>query len=256
MRRTVFVAAAQKCGSTTTYFLLKDHPDISGAVDPGNREPVKEPRHFASPEVMTLPQWAKHYCEAPQGNFWLDATPCVFDFPGAVERILAFDPAAKFICTYRDPVKRLLSAYNHYVQDWPSSRNWFRVEGDPLATLIEDELAGMAEGDASCLRGLLGRGYYADRLERGLAKIPRENIYLDVLEEWTGDKQSYLNRLTDFLGISRVVAKPDIFQHQREHTVPHPDRKLIDWLYEHYATHNERFFKLLGRRIDSWSGPA
>lgn len=107
--------------------------------------------------------------------------------PDNPAKILAYNPAAKVIVTTRMPSKRIASHYAF------SIRNGNRDVG--LATYLAsgDELA------------MLSRSDYRAILNRYVEAFGRDRVLLLPLEQLSGDPQTYVDRLTDFLGTNRVL---------------------------------------------------
>ncbi len=98
----------QKGGTTALFDYLKDHPDLAMA-------PEKEV-HFFDDEASV--DWARPDYAAYHARFDPDrpglrgeATPIYIYWPGSIERIARYNPRAKLILLFRDPVER---AWSHW----------------------------------------------------------------------------------------------------------------------------------------------
>ena len=96
------------------------------------------------------------------------------------------------------------------------------------------------------------RGFYDEILEYILSKFSRDNLYIGISEEINQDKQKYYNEIYEFLGATKLDKISDTLNvHVREYTKKIP-KKLEKYLYNIYKPHNEKLYKILGRKIDSW----
>jgi len=81
-------------------------------------------------------------------------------------------PNARLIVVLRDPVKRAISALNHFVRD-----GWLSPFVDP------DSVLAKAMDPALDRYGLIGRGHYLVHLRRFLEYYPRERIHVALFED-------------------------------------------------------------------------
>ena len=96
------------------------------------------------------------------------------------------------------------------------------------------------------------RGFYDEILEYILSKFSRDNLYIGISEEINKNKLKYYNEIYEFLGATKLTKINDTLNtHIREYTKKIP-KKLEKYLYNIYKPHNEKLYKILGRKIDSW----
>ena len=96
------------------------------------------------------------------------------------------------------------------------------------------------------------RGYYDEILEYILSKFPRKNIYIGISEEIKTDKLRYYNEIYEFLGarkLENINTNLDRNIKKYGKTIP---KELEKRLYNIYKPHNEKLYKILGRKIDIW----
>jgi hypothetical protein len=99
---------------------------------------------------------------------------------------------------------------------------------------------------------LIIRGKYDEIIEYILCKFPRENLYIGIAEEIRENKQKYYNDIIDFLGAKRLdTINEECDIHIREYKKSIP-KILEKKLYKIYKPHNERLYKILGRKVNSW----
>jgi site-specific recombinase XerD len=96
------------------------------------------------------------------------------------------------------------------------------------------------------------RGFYDEILEYILSKFSRDNLYIGISEEINQNKLKYYNEIYEFLGTTKLIKINDTLNtHVRKYTKKIP-KKLEKYLYNIYKPHNEKLYKILGRKIDSW----
>ena len=95
------------------------------------------------------------------------------------------------------------------------------------------------------------QSYFAKHIKYAKAIFNEENIYYLIQEEYKQDNQKELNKIFKFLGLEEEkIENFSYFEGKR------PQGEMSDeikcFLQEQYKEHNERLFKILGRKIDNW----
>lgn len=109
--------------------------------------------------------------------------PTYFASAEARERIAQVTPRPRILCTFRDPVVRVFSLYKIK-----------RAYGD-IACDFRDALKRDPE--------LMESSRYAYHLSEWYRIFGRENVMAAFYEDFAKDRQVYLDRIVDFLGIPR-----------------------------------------------------
>ena len=107
----ILMLGAMKCGTTSLYQYLEQHPDIASS-------PMKEPLFFSSDEVFARGRaWYESlYPDANRSAWTLDgSTDCTkYPFCGDVPaRMLAFGGEFRLIYIMRNPLRRVESHARH-----------------------------------------------------------------------------------------------------------------------------------------------
>jgi Sulfotransferase domain len=116
-------------------------------------------------------------------------TPNYFQFEPALTRIACDIPDCKIIFGVREPASRLYSLY----------KLW-RFHGMLTDTSFEDALWNnllKVEGNR-----------YTHYLNQWLNAFGRNQVLIAVYDDLEADPQSYLNRITDFIGIKQIALTP------------------------------------------------
>jgi Sulfotransferase family len=192
-RPNLFLVGAMKSGTTYLSDLLSAHPQIF-------MSPVKEPCYFVDPKVLLKVwpgQWDQGYWRSPERYLHLFAAagearvigeastvysqvPTFLEVP---ERILAFNPHARFVYLMRDPVERTISHYWHTVRYWRERRPMLE------AVCVDEHYRHVS--------------HYARQLKAYLRHIGRERVYVLTQEGLRADPVGELSRLFAWLGVNR-----------------------------------------------------
>lgn len=206
----VIVVGAQRCGTTSLFRALSQHPQV---VRPTFNKGI----NYFDLNYHRGPAWyAAHFPlrvtarrRVPEGE------PVVFESSGyymfhplAPARIAKDLPAVRLVAMLRDPVERAFSAWKH-----ESARGY---ESLPFVEALrhEDErLRGQAErmisepGYASQSHrhhAYQRRGDYVAQLQRLYELFPREQVHVVYSEDFFSRPQEEFARLCQFLGLPRV----------------------------------------------------
>jgi Sulfotransferase domain len=146
--------------------------------------PAKETRFFDTHFERGLEWYGAHYRKA-QGNGTIgEVAPTYFASRQARERIAHLIPGAKIVCTFRNPVDRVLSLYR-------LKRAYGMIPWE-----FEEALARDPE--------LMQSSRYASHLKEWLNTFGVSQVLVMVHDEMESDPQAFLNRVTDFVGARRV----------------------------------------------------
>lgn len=108
------VGGAPKCGTTSLYFWLADHPDVCPSR-------IKEARYFIDPEypLQTTIRYGEggdasyedFFSHCPQDKHRLEATPDYLYQQIAIEKIPLLDPSPHVVFSIRRPSRRIFSVF-------------------------------------------------------------------------------------------------------------------------------------------------
>lgn len=116
-RHMLLIAGFAKCGTTSLFSYLSQHPDIcaSSVKETGffvpTEEILRESRHPVPP-IRFEQGWSAYrtYFRRPERAIWLEASNYA-RFTGSADKIRALCPDARLIFLVRNPLERVLSAY-------------------------------------------------------------------------------------------------------------------------------------------------
>jgi len=196
------IIGAQKAGTTWLWNMLKSHP--------GTSLPRKKELHFFSASenyargIDSYWEWFRDseegcitgeasttYLSDKVAFFYNEVNRLEYDesLPALPELVLESVPDAKIIVSLRDPVRRAISAYFHFMRrgKLPVNRGLRRtVQEHPRLRILE-------------------LGDYATHLSPWFATFPREQILVLVFEDdIVANPASGLSKLYEFLGLEAM----------------------------------------------------
>jgi hypothetical protein len=251
------IVGGQRCGTTSMYRTLSQHPAVLKAVL------HKGIHYFDTGYDHGLPWYQGHFPLRTRAALTRRATgdvPLTFEsspyymfHPLAAERISRDLPDVKLLVLVRDPVERAYSAHAHEIA------RGFETEPFERALELEDQrLAGEAERIVSQPgylshshqhHGYLTRGRYAEQLERLDKLFGRERVHVVDSGRFFTDPEPVYDGVLEFLGL-RQHGYPVFERHNARPRSPMPDT-LRARLDEHFQPYDERLTDWLGH-APSW----
>lgn len=257
MEPSFLIMGAQRCGTTSMYKTLSQHPDVLPAV-------LHKGAHYFDMHYDRGPGWYR-------GHFPLaltaararratgvrpvtgESSPYYLFHPCAAARIAVDLPAARLLVLLRDPVERAYSAYTH------EAARGFETESFARALDLEPQRLSGEEERISAEPGYLShshqhhayvtRGQYVDQLERLERLVGRERVHVVDSGDLFTDADPVYDGIVRFLGL-RPVPNPEFRQHNARPRsgLPAALRTRLD---EHFAPYDERLAAWLGA-VPSW----
>lgn len=222
------IVGAQRSGTTTLYRVLADHPAVAfprltKGVHWFDVEHHRSPTWYRS-NFPTRRQKAAQEAEAGERVVVGEAAPYYGFHPFVPGRIAEHLPEARLVMILRDPVTRAWSQFHH-----ERARGW-----EPLADFeaaLEAEPARLAGAEtvlaqrpgrhlAHQHQSYVGRGQYAEQIQRLWAAVGPERVLVLYTDDLEQRPQPTLDRLHDFLGISRRPAAPGRWNPRSKGSIP------------------------------------
>jgi hypothetical protein len=246
------IIGGQRCGTTTLYGLLTEHPCIVPAL----RKEV----HFFEKNFHRGIDWyraffplslQKYYAHTVQGRRVVtgEATAYYIFHPHAPRRIVQTLPDVKLIALLRNPVDRAYSHYQHEVRkgreplsfEEATEKESERIKESAEAVHTQD---GVDDRDY-CYYSYLSRGIYVDQLKQWMALFPRKQILTLRSEDLYENPAKVVRQVQDFLGVSRWDLKEYRNYNDAQYAPMNPRTRTR--LIEYFAPHNRRLCEFLGR---------
>ncbi|MFG0317465.1 MAG: sulfotransferase domain-containing protein [Planctomycetota bacterium JB042] len=243
------VLGTMKGGTTSLYRYLLAHPDVAAPstkeihfFDDHWREGVDwYRRRFPSvvPRVVRRLSGRRPIVTGEATTRYLSARKV----PARVREVL---PHARFVALLRDPATR---AHSHYQHNRRHAR-----EPRSFAAAIDAEIEGHARGELRVRPSYLGRGLYADQLERWWAEFPRDRFLIRRSEEFFADPARILDDVARFLGLAPFdwAASGATARAYNRHPYAPADAEALDRLRAWFRPHNERLAALFDPPREWW----
>jgi hypothetical protein len=248
----VVIAGGQRCGTTSMYRALIQHPAV---MRPVGRKGV----HFFDTDYGRGLDWYRAHFPLKSSVRRLankyDLAPVVFEsspyygfHPLAADRINADLPDVKVIVLLRDPVERAYSAHAH-----ESARGYETESFERAIELEPSRLAGEserleAEPDYVSLHhqhnAYVTRGQYIDLLTRLESVFGRDRLHVVDSHKFFGEPASVWRDVLGFLGLP-TMGEPVFEQHNARMRTAAADETRAR-LEAHFAPYDERLIEWLG----------
>lgn len=214
------ICGAQRCGTTSMYQSLRQHPAVLRPVlrkgvhyfDVAYPNGIAWYRsHF--PLLATARRRARQIGQPVQT---FESSPYYLFHPLAAARIAADLPEVKILVLLRDPVERAYSAYTHeYARGYETEPFERALELEPSRLAGEEErlLADPAYRSHSHQHhGYVARGRFIDQIERMVGAVGAERVHVVDAEDFFTNPIPVWEEVTGFLGLSASPV-PEFKQH-------------------------------------------
>lgn len=204
------VVGAQRCGTTSLFRVLSDHPDV---VRPTASKGIG---YFDVHHRLGRRWYAAHFPLrfGRESKTTFESSGYYAFHPLSIERIARELPGVKLILMVRDPVERAYSAHRHEsargfeTLDFPDA---IQAEPARLAGEAEKMMADPAyESFDHRHHAYVGRGLYADQLDRMTAAVGRDRIHVVDADRLFAQPETELSALFSWLGLRAWL--PDTFE--------------------------------------------
>jgi hypothetical protein len=271
-RVSIFLAGVQKCGTTSMFHYLRRHPEILVArkrrYAPASRAMQGLPsstrmgRRVISATLLKevhffdddRRDWREPEYSALEGRYPLreglgiDCSPSYILHVDYLRRIHAYNPAARVLLIYRDPVAR---AHSH----WKMRRRLGKEPLDFMAALSAeaDRLASLASEDG---RGralaYVSRGRYASQLRAAMGFFPREQLHLIDFQDLVHHHSETLTRVADFLEIRPFRHMGPVVANAGPRSLDGPSAAERGFIWDALSKEMAEFEELSGISTRSW----
>lgn len=246
------VVGAQRCGTTSMYRALVQHPAVMKAV-------LQKGVHYFDTSygrgmgwyqghfpLKAHARWVARSARMPPVTF--EASPYYMFHPVAAERIARDLPGVRLLVMVRDPVERAYSAHAHEL-----ARGY---ETEPFERALELEAARL-DGEAERIvadpryvshshqhQAYRARGQYAEQLDRLEKHVGRDRIHVVDSAAFFADPGPAFDGVLDFLGLPRHGGT--VFdQHNARPRSPMPEALRTE-LDEYFRPYDMRLARWLG----------
>ena len=247
MKPKYICIGVQKGGTCSLIKYLNLHPEIYMA---------KKEKHFFDRKLSRgelSDKDIKQYNESFKTTKTIagEKTPSYCYLKYAIDRIYDYDKNMKLIIFLREPISRAFSQYNMDLNSKEKKTLNDKSDEQIFNEVISEENIKLNELKSNGPYFII-RGFYDEILEYILSKFSRDNLYIGISEEINKNKLKYYNEIYEFLGASKLTEIDDTLNSNVRKYEKNIPKKLEKYLYNIYKPHNEKLYKILGRKIDSW----
>lgn len=228
-RPNFFIVGAPKCGTTSLYETLRQHPDVFMPYRKEQFWKYKEPYFFCD-ELIAWPglriqdeaTYLSLFQEAEDIKRRGEATTLYLYSQKAPQRIKNFSPDAKIIILLRQPVDMMIS-WHHDCLRWGHENVSDFVKA--LALENERKIGKQLPKGSGYPKCLLYRDIatFSPQIERFFNVFGRSQVGVWLLDDVNETPQKTLNEITDFLEIDPMLA-PTIRVHNKRRSLTQADQ--------------------------------
>lgn len=190
-----FLIGAQKSGSTTLFNWIAQHPDVYGNLGFKDYPFFIKDQYYKKGIIYLSDLISKEY-----NNEQIILTGCVeyINYEKAIKRIHDCFPNAKYILILRNPLERLISAYNV-----ARLRNR-DSEKDILKASVDKRIARSCSDDYSdkSMMSYIDHGLYSEKIEMLFRYFRKDQLFICFFKDLKEDPERLIKELYSFLGLS------------------------------------------------------
>jgi Sulfotransferase domain len=258
MLPSFIIIGAQRCGTTSLFNYLIQHPSI--------KKPFYKEVHFFDNYYgaynLGFGWYRGHFPINTFGFLKTDtqnqrvitgeATPYYMFHPSCPKRIKEALPDVKLIALLRNPAERAYSHYQHSVREGYETISFkealekekVRLKGEREKILSDPNYYSFNHNRYS----YLSRGIYINQLQNWRKYFPKEQMLILRSEDLFYDLSSIYNILLEFLGLPEFTIKRQINYNVGHYSPMAPS--LRDRLVEYFKPHNKKLYEYLARDLE------
>ena len=241
------VIGAKRCGTTSLFYHLPEHPCISkspydnmGFFNENFHLGVNWYRSFF-PTTFT-----RNKIKSKFGNFLsFDVTTRYMEEESTANNVYQTKPNMKIIVILRNPIDRAYSQYHLNVREKVERRSFEDVIKEDMDRLDKEssEHHEIKPKFSAEENNYLKKGLYALQLRHWLKIFPRENILIISTEEFESNQQIIYNKIFKFLNISQFEVKNT--EKMEKGNYPPMKSETRNLLLDYFRPYNRELFELI-----------
>jgi len=215
-----FLAGNSKSGTTALYKFLRQHPEICMCFP-------KELNIFAKDFVheqdvgrftrKTLGEYPGYFDDPSESKLWGEASACYLYSSVAAKEIYDYNPEAKIIAIFREPVD-FLHSYHLQMLTNPVSEGEVEKDFERALELEAERKQGHALPDGCLIPPLLyysERVKYVEHLERFYARFDEDQVLVLIYEDFKADNEGVFQRILQFLEVDPTFRPATFRKHNK-----------------------------------------
>ncbi|MDX1461568.1 MAG: sulfotransferase [Marinirhabdus sp.] len=195
----LFIIGAPKCGTTSLFHYLGEHPSIFSC-------PIKEPHFFNKDSkhryYYDLDEYLALFQSATEQQYYrMEASVWYLYSEIAIKEILKVSPNAKFIIMLRDPISMFLSLHQQLLYSGAEQIKNVKKAWDAQEKRRLLKEASKSDVDVTMLQygKVLSLGNQVARVTQHLTK---DQLFLIFLEDVAGNPKRVYESVLEFLGLA------------------------------------------------------
>jgi len=246
------VIGAKRCGTTSLYQHLPEHPCIS-------KSPYDNMGFFNDNFHLGV-NWYKSFfpttftrnkIKSKFGDFLaFDVTTKYMEEESTANNVYQTKPNMKIIIILRNPVDRAYSQYHLSVRQTAERRSFEDVVEENMNRLNKESHEHYEIKPKFSVKedNYLKKGLYALQLRYWLKIFPRENILIVSAEEFESNQQIIYNKIFEFLNISKFEVKNTKKMEKGNYLPMKSETRNL--LLDYFRPHNHELFELINMEFD------
>ena len=246
------VIGAKRCGTTSLYQHLPEHPCIS-------KSPYDNMGFFNDNFHLGV-NWYKSFfpttftrnkIKSKFGDFLaFDVTTKYMEEESTANNVYQTKPNMKIIIILRNPVDRAYSQYHLSVRQAAERRSFEDVVEENMNRLNKEshEHHEIKPRFSAKEDNYLKKGLYALQLRYWLKIFPRENILVVSTEEFESNQQIIYNKIFEFLNISKFEVKNTKKMEKGNYQPMKSETRNL--LLDYFRPHNHELFELINMEFN------
>lgn len=205
--RFVFIVGAPRCGTTSLFYFLKNHPSVCLPT-------VKEPHFFAQNDLRGLSErelklrvegayLRRFFRPDPARRIGVDASVTYLYTPEHLQPIVDLWPESRFIIALRNPLTMLPSLHRRLIYLGDETIGSFEKAWAAVPARLAGRRIPPRCADPRWLR-YDEAGRFATYLERLFAVVGRERCLVMIFDDLAADPAQQYRRLMEFVGLQAV----------------------------------------------------
>ena len=244
------IIGAKRCGTTSLFSHLPEHPSIikshhdnMGFFNDNFHLGLNWYRSFFPTKSLK-----KRIENKFEKCLSFDTTTTYMENKKTAENVSAVKQNMKIIVMVRNPIDRAYSQYHRSIKDNMESREFEDLVNEEIKKLDlqKDTFFQIRRNESNYIK----KGLYYEQLKPWFELFPKENIGIFSTEEFRIDSKKIYNEIFDFLNLPHFTIKNNKIM-EKGNYLPMKE-EIRSKLSIFYREHNEKFFKLIGKRFE-WS---
>ena len=246
------VIGAKRCGTTSLFYHLPEHPCISksphdnmGFFNDNFHLGVNWYKSFF-PTIFT-----RNKIKSEFGNFLaFDVTTTYMEEESTANNVYQIKPNMKIIVILRNPVDRAYSQYHLNLREKAEKRSFEDAMEENMNELNKEshERYEIKPKFSVEENNYLKKSLYAQQLRHWLNIFPMESMLILSTEEFESKQQVIYNKIFEFLNISQFEVKNT--EKMEKGSYPQMKSETRSLLLDYFRSHNNELFKLINKKFD------